>query len=189
MLKNGIYLVHIASPGSRQILDQMSLFLCRKSPQAAFPQHGGHQDQTQQQNRWHFSSEDRSVCPCSVRIFSRAAGEWTFPGVFEPFAFLFLVLTRVCYCSAPKFVYRQRGNTPYIWSQDFTVCIYLQSVPRAIISPVLIITGRSNFVQAQTFSMLIINQLKSLLLSSAPFPISYSLGSGAGAGFLLVALL
>lgn len=44
-------LMHIPSLGSSQISDQMSLFSGRKSPQAAFPQHGGYQDQNQQQNR------------------------------------------------------------------------------------------------------------------------------------------
>lgn len=53
--------MHIPSLGSRQISDLMSLFSGRKSPQAAFPQHGGYQDQNQQQNRWHFWSEDRSI--------------------------------------------------------------------------------------------------------------------------------
>lgn len=117
--------MHIPSLGSRQISDQMSLFLCRKNPQAALPQHGGYQDENQQRNRWNISSEDRSICPCFVRIFSLAAGDWSFPSVFDPltclFFFFFVVLKCICYCYAPKFVYRQRGNTPYIWSQEFII--------------------------------------------------------------------
>lgn len=37
------------------------------------------------------------------------------------FFFFFVVLKCICYCYAPKFVYRQRGNTPYIWSQEFII--------------------------------------------------------------------
>lgn len=125
MLKNDIYQQPHTYPQSQFQTDFRSnvTVLVQEKPASSFPQHGGYQDQ-EQWNGWHFSSEGRSICPCFVRVFSLAAGEWTSSCcVWSRCLLGFVVLKCICYCYAPKFVYRQRGNIPYIRSQEFDISI------------------------------------------------------------------